>query len=138
MGFGQDGGVWATNRGAALKAFERQANDRTELACYERLAAEGIKAIEGFSLPSLLGWDDDLLVIEMSIVTPPYLLDFGKAYLDRPFDFEEGGFTDWELEKRELYDTAQQWEIVSTVLARLASLGIHYYDAKPANIRFAE
>jgi len=32
--------------------------------------------ILGFHVPQLLGADDELMAIEMTIVSPPYLLDF--------------------------------------------------------------
>jgi hypothetical protein len=77
-----------------------------------------------------------LQVIEMTFVTPPFLLDFGKTYLDFPPDFSPEVLADWERERRSLFEPGQ-WDIVQAVLAELASIGIHYYDAKPGNITFA-
>jgi len=34
-------------------------------------------------IPKLIGYDDDLLTIEMTIVSPPFCLDSAGAYLDR-------------------------------------------------------
>ena len=40
-------------------------------------------------------FDESLLVIEMSIVRPPFLLDFAAATLDVEPDFPEGTLDDW-------------------------------------------
>ncbi|WP_145077639.1 hypothetical protein [Aureliella helgolandensis] len=38
-------------------------------------------AIRGFNFPQLIDWSDELMVIEMTIVKPPFILDFGKSSL---------------------------------------------------------
>ena len=130
LGFGQDGHVWATNQRTAIKAYERLDNYRREVACYQRLAENNIQKIEIFITPKLLGQDEELRVIEMSIVPPPYFLDFGKAHLDQPFDFEAGAYEEWEEDYSSRYEP-DQWPIVKQAIAQLQLLGIYYYDAKP-------
>jgi hypothetical protein len=49
-------------------------------------------------MPELMGFNDDLSVIEMRIVTPPFILDFAKAWLDRPADFTPEQMEDWDQE----------------------------------------
>lgn len=39
----------------------------------------------------------------MDIVSPPFLLDFGKAYLDVPPDYSPEAIADWEAERREIF-----------------------------------
>ncbi len=73
-------------------------------------------------------------IVEVGIVSPPYLLDFGKAYVDcvAPYTAEQ-------LEEnldicRELFEPAD-WGDVEAALTDLAMIGITYLDIKPANIR---
>ena len=136
LGAGTDGSVWKTNEGTAVKALELLRNYANERDCYRRLSDAGIAEIKGFAVPELEGYSDDLWVIEMSIVQPPYLLDFGKAYLDSPadyFDDEEREQT-WRL--RCMEDFGDDWPRVQSVIRILAvKVGIYYYDVKPANIQ---
>jgi hypothetical protein len=92
LGHGTDGSVWRSDRKTAVKVLERERNYQTELECYRRFAAHGVSRIQGFSVPQLIRHDDALWVIEMRIVTPPFILDFAKAWLDEPPEFEEGGW----------------------------------------------
>lgn len=82
LGRGIDGAVWRTKRPSAVKAFWALLNYHNELECYRRLQRDNIRILGKFAIPALLGSSDELMVIEMSIVRPPYLLDFGKVYLD--------------------------------------------------------
>ncbi len=54
---------------------------------YLRLRELQVESIRGHAVPQLLHFDDEFLAIEMTIVSPPFCLDFGGAYLDRPPDF---------------------------------------------------
>lgn len=87
LGFGQDGRVWKTLQKTAVKAVERLRNYTVERDCYQRLLDADISMIDGLNVPRLVGFDDELQIIEMEIVKPPYLLDFGKAHLDARPDF---------------------------------------------------
>jgi hypothetical protein len=53
-----------------------------EKRAYERLKGAGVRTVRGFNVPQLLGCDDALPVIEMTIVQRPFVLDFAGAYLD--------------------------------------------------------
>lgn len=136
LGFGQDGYVWKTNRKTAVKAIERRHNYTVELECYQRFKQRRISKLHGFSIPQLIDHDDELQIIEIRIVTAPYLLDFAKAWLDRPADYSEDVMQSWEENGQEIFE--QRWPDVKALLASLAQFGIFYYDAKPANIRFGE
>ena len=127
--------MWATNEETAIKVFERHENYNRELACYERLLESDTSYLDDFSVPSLIDQDFELLAIEISIVRPPYLLDFGKSYLDKPPDFSPEVLADWEAEKSALFEPGQ-WDQVKSLIGQLRSLGIYYFDAKPANIAF--
>jgi hypothetical protein len=82
LGSGKDGSVFATNMATAIKVHGDRASFDRELACYRRLLEHGVLDVRGHRVPQLVAWEDELLVIEMTIVWPPFLLDFGDAYLD--------------------------------------------------------
>ncbi len=134
LGYGTDGTVWPTSRLTAMKVFERVANYETEKACYLRLQERQVSEILGFAVPQLEQFDDELIVIELSIVSPPFLLDFGKAYLDRKPDYSDETLADDEAFREELF--GEDWPVVQRILGRLKSFGIHYVDARPGNITF--
>jgi hypothetical protein len=100
---------------------------------YLRLQHLGVAQIRGCHVPQLLGYDDDLLIIEMTVVTPPYVLDFAGAYLDRPPDYSEQTLAEWEAEKREQFGDG--WCEVQRILWTLERHGIHLLDISPSNIR---
>lgn len=136
LGYGNDGKVWATNRNSAIKALYRQGGYDRELTAYRRLDRLGVANLEGFSIPQLVGSDDSLLVIEMTIVFPSCNLDFAKSYVDHPPDFSPEVLADWQSETESLF--GDRWSVVTSILGWLRSYGIYYFDAKPTNIRFAD
>lgn len=73
LGVGQEGFVWKTNRESAIKVFDRFENFEREKSCYEILQQRRIIEIRGFSIPTFLDCDETLRVLEMSIVSPPYI-----------------------------------------------------------------
>ncbi len=137
LGDGNDGAVWSTNRKTALKVLERDDSYVREKAAYLRLQTREISEICGFSVPQLVQCDDTRKVIEMTIVFPPSVIDFAKSYVDHPPDFSAEVLADWEDATAELFEPAQ-WPTVQSILASLRSMGIHYFDARPWNIRFRE
>jgi len=136
IGFGSDGEVWETNRNTAVKALGKKLNYTTERICYTRLKAAGVSEISGFSVPVLFGFDDELQVIEIEIVTPPFILDFGKVWLDNPPDYSPEAMEDSLREIEERF--GENFPKVRSLLAALKFHGIYYMDAKPGNIAFAE
>ena len=73
--------------------------------------------------------------IEMTIVFPPCILDFGKAYVDQPPDYSAEALAEAEQAERELFSD-EEWKQVRLVRAALLRYGIHYFDARPSNIMF--
>lgn len=135
LGVGTDGEVWRSTRPSAIKVVLNTRNYRDELESYRRLKAAGIYELCGFAIPRLFGWDDDLQVIELSIVNPPYLLDFGKVYFDRPPTdvYDAAQLKSAAAEARSFFGT--NWPVVSKLLNALQEkVGIWYVDPKPANI----
>ncbi len=46
--------------------------------------ASNVTQVLGFNVPQLLGYDADLLVLEMTVVQQPVVLDFAEVRLDFP------------------------------------------------------
>jgi hypothetical protein len=82
----------------------------------------------------MLRHDDSLGVIEMSIVKPPFVLDFASAQIDQPFDFPEDVMTERFAEKREQFGA--DWSKAVVVLRALEQMGIYMTDVHPGNIKF--
>ncbi len=84
--------------GTALKVFHAREFFERELRVYERLKAAQIREILGFAVPQLIGVDDELLALEMTVVERPYVLDFAGAYLDNDAPWFED--EKWECGRR--------------------------------------
>src|SRR5688572_11352035 len=96
LGSGAEGFVFPSPNATAVKVFTYPEKFERELAAYERLREHDVSRILGFAVPRLVNYDRDLLVIEMTIVEPPFLLDFAQSVLDEPLDFPEGLDEWWE------------------------------------------
>ena len=136
LGFGADGIVHATNRQSAVKTHGRLPTYARERDVYLRLQEHEVRDILGFAIPRLVVYDDDLWVIEMGMVKPPFVLDFGKSYLDEVPEFPEETLAEVEAENRERFD--KRWPEVRRILRKLESYGVFHVDVSPNNIRFAE
>ncbi|TWT85765.1 hypothetical protein Pla123a_05720 [Posidoniimonas polymericola] len=70
----------------------------------------------------------------MEIVQAPYLIDFGKVYLDHPPSYwsdpqmRENIYAEW----RERFE--EHWEEVAGVMFMLQKYGIYYVDPRESNI----
>lgn len=132
LGFGQDGHVFITHSNTAVKVLARPENFRLELACYERLNESGVTELGGFAVPRLRDFSEQLCVIEMSVVDPPFIVDFGKVHLDRRPDYSEEIMADWRADYSERW--GNDWLKVRSLLYSLERYGIYYMDPKPGNI----
>jgi hypothetical protein len=121
---------------SAIKVHRREPEYVRERDLYLRLRKLGVTTIRNCDVPQLVGFDDDLWVIEMTVVKPPFLLDFAGAYLDRPLDFSAEVLADWEAEKQEQF--GRHWPEVQAILGALAAHGIFMEDVSPGNIGFPE
>src|SRR5436190_9433081 len=83
LGNGTDGSVWQTTISTAIKACEDAKRYFIERDCYCLFLEKGVTEICGYAIPRLVGYSDELMVIEIEMVQPPYILDFGKASLYR-------------------------------------------------------
>lgn len=138
LGHGTDGSVWTTRHQTAVKALALPATFERELAAYVRLDELEIRRLHGHYIPQLLGHDHERLVLEMTIVQPPFLLDFGKAYVDRtpPYWNDAQLMANAREEWADLFD--ERWPDVVALLGALESFGIYYVDPRPGNIVFSD
>jgi hypothetical protein len=121
---------------SAIKAYRREEDYLREVGVYHRLKEKKIAHIRGHHVPQLLGCDENWLVLEMTLVTRPFVLDFAGAYLDRAPDFSEEVMADWRADKQEQF--GKRWPEVQAILAVLETHGIFMEDVHPGNIAFAD
>jgi len=137
LGYGKDGLVFRTNRGSALKVFGTDSPYKSERNCYFRLAELQVEEILGHNLPQMLAWSDQLLVIEMTTVTPPYLLDFASARLDWTTEFPPEVLEQWEQDRQEEF--GPRWPHVRMIMEFMRDqYGIYLMDVHPRNITFLD
>ena len=120
----------------AIKVHERQASFLRERDVYLRLQQQRVREVRGSHVPQLLGYDDELWVIEMEIVARPFVLDFAGAYLDRPPDYQEEVLAEWRSEKEEQF--GERWPAVQDILWALERYGIYLRDVSPGNVAFED
>ena len=142
LGCGQDGLVWRTEH-TAVKCFVDEIRYSRELACYQLLADDGVSRIGRFNVPRLIEHDKVLLIVEMDVVKPPYVLDFGKAYakahpLDRPHPYSDEEITRWREDAKAKYWEDHEWPIVQDLVYRLEDHGICYLDVSPGNVNLGD
>jgi hypothetical protein len=139
LGFGVHGIIFVAEDNSksgktAVKAHREFEPYLRERRIYERLKQAGVAELVGFNVPQFIDADDGLRVIEMSIVTRPFVLDFAGAYLDAPPDFPEDAWTEWKAGMREQFEN--RWPAVEAVLAALEEMDIYLLDVSPSNIAF--
>jgi hypothetical protein len=141
LGSGKDGTVFVAKRKmanakVAIKVHRFEEIYLREKLAYERLRKLEISSIRGFSVPEMADFDDNLRVLEMTIVKRPFVLDFAAAYLDRRPEFPAEIWAEWEAEKREQFE--ERWPIVQEILDSFEEIGMYLMDVSPANIAFAQ
>lgn len=96
LGWGLDGVVYARrDPTAAIKIHSQEQGFRKELAVYRRLLNRRVEKFMGFEVPTLMGCSEQHRVLELSIVKPPFLLDFAAATVDEPHDFTPDAMEMW-------------------------------------------
>jgi hypothetical protein len=141
LGYGIHGSVHVVEgkvkgRQSAIKAHRTMEFYRRELAAYERLTRAEVTEVLGFHVPQFIRADEELEVIEMTIVTRPFVLDFAGAYVGTRPDFPEEVWAEWEAEKQEQFGT--RWTVVRSVMNAFEDLGIHLVDVSPNNVAFLD
>ena len=120
----------------AIKVHLRGEPFEMELETYLRLREANVTQILGFNVPQLLGYDTDLLVLKMTVVQQPFVLDFAEVRLDFPCEFPADVWTHWLEEKQEQF--GERWPMVQRVLGEFEGLDIHLLDVSPRNIAFRD
>jgi hypothetical protein len=145
LGSGNDGIVFLVQNqpenataavNSAVKAHRRDAGYRRERDVYMRIRDVGITSIRGCDVRSLLRFDDELRVIEMTVVARPFVLDFAAAELDWPPEFPDETLADWRAEKEEQF--GRHWPEVQAILRALEYYGIFMVDVNPGNVSFPD
>jgi hypothetical protein len=145
LGFGVHGTVFVTKSQpenaptasvSAVKVHRREPDYCRERDVYLRLMAHGVEMIRGFHVPQLMRYDDDLWIIEMTVVTRPFVLDFAGAFLDKAPDFSEEVLADWRAEKMEQF--GRRWIEVEAILRDLLRYGVLLVDVSPNNVAFVD
>jgi hypothetical protein len=137
LGFGVHGIVFVAKNQAetsrsAVKIHRYQEPYQRERDIYLRLRDRRITAVRECTVPGLLNFDDDLCIIEMSVVSRPYVLDFAGAYLDKRPDFSDEVMADWHSAKQEQF--GGRWPEVLAVIGILETYGIFMEDVSPNNV----
>lgn len=83
-------------------------------------------------MPVLVNHDDGLFILEMTIVSRPYVLDFAAVTIDRPPEFPPDVMAEWEGEWRERF--GEDWPKAQAIVWELERLGIYLTDVSPSNI----
>jgi hypothetical protein len=138
LGHGLQGIVYSTSRFSAIKIHSIRGAYIRERDVYERLKSRGVQQVRGLVVPEIFNWDDSRLILEMTIVAPPFIVDFGGAYLDNLPDhaLSSINFSYGDQDKREQF--GDNWLEVQALIAEFATrYSIHIVDVNPGNIRFA-
>jgi hypothetical protein len=121
---------------SAVKIHEREEFYRRERDVYLRLQEHGVTTARGCEVPQMLRYDDQLWVIEMTMVSRPFVLDFAGAYLDVAPDFSEEVLAEWRADKLEQFES--RWPEVQAILHHLEAYGVFMVDVNPGNVSFGD
>jgi hypothetical protein len=135
LGAGKDGTVYDTNLDTAVKLHAVAENYLRERDVYLRLLDCDVTRVCGLSVPILRNYDDQLLIIEMTTVAPPYLLDFASAWLDKPPDFPPEVLDEWHERLRESFGD-RFTDILGVLEALARDAGVYMLDIHPHNVKF--
>jgi hypothetical protein len=145
LGFGVHGSVFIAEsqpeparpaKKSAIKAHQHEEYYVRERDIYLRLQRRKLTQIRGCEVPRLLNYGDLLLIIEMSIVSRPFVLDFAGAYLDKAPEFSEEVMADALVIQNERF--GKHWPEVQRILTVLEANGIYMEDVHPGNIAFVD
>jgi hypothetical protein len=115
--------VFATERQSAIKVLRFQRLYERERDVYFRLQSQSIVEVAGFSVPQLIHHDDRLWVVEMGIVSPPFVLDFAGAYLDQRPDYPDEVMEEWQADKLEQFGEERWLKPFRMIMAHFARIG---------------
>lgn len=100
----RDGDVYSTDYNTAVKFLANPESYARERDVYMTLKRLGIEEICSHFVPILVRADDAFLAIEMTVVPPPFLLDFVSAYPEsKAPEFPPEVWEDWYAEEAEQF-----------------------------------
>jgi hypothetical protein len=135
LGAGKDGTVYETNKATAIKVHVEMESYEHERNVYLRLQECDLGEVCGLRIPRLIKCHDNLRLIEMTLVTPPYILDFASAWLDRPPDFSQEVLDQWHEQVRENF--GERFGEIMGVLELLGNrAGVYLLDIHTHNVKF--
>ncbi len=70
----------------------------------------------------------------MTIVMPPFVLDFAASSLDFEPESSEEIWAEWNRKNEEQFGA--DWAMAQVILQELRNLGIYMLEPSPGNIRF--
>ena len=116
-----------------MKVHQYRDRFEQELAVYRRLADENVTQILGANVPKLVDFSTELCVLEMTVVTRPFVIDFASSTLDIPPDFPDEvwrmKFEEWEEE------FGSRWTWASRIFDYLKNKhGVWHTDFSPRNV----
>jgi hypothetical protein len=137
-GPGQDGFVLRSDRLTAVKFFDRVERFNREHEVYRILSNKDIHDIAGHRVPTLVGADEDLRVLEMTIVERPFVLDFAGAKRPEEVpDFEQHVLDEHVEHLQELFGDRWADAIHVAEMFRQAT-GFVLLDIHPGNVAFED
>jgi hypothetical protein len=138
LGWGNEGLVYSTTSKTAIKAYLHENLYENERRVYERLSEKSVTKVRGFAVPIFVAASDELRVLEMTIVSPPFIIDFAGAYLDKrpPYADDEEILEGWEQNGREQFGD-ERWSEVKSLVAAFAGMRIYLNDVHSRNLIFA-
>jgi hypothetical protein len=138
LGQGKDGLVLSSDRDTAVKFFHDLDVYNRELRAYRALEEEDTDEINGHQVPRLRGCDAALRAIEMTIVSPPFLLDFAAAYTEEEverFAFDQDVMDEREEFWKDIF--GPRWpQVVAIREAFFDRTGLILLDLSLNNVRF--
>lgn len=137
LGSGTDGWVFSLKPHSVVKVHQAQHTFQNELEAYRRLRANDVSMIGRFNVPQFISHDADMRALEISFVTPPYLIDFGKCHFDEEIDFTEEAWEIWYARLEELFGDGVS-EVVSVRNHLIRRYGIYHDDLSLDNLNFGQ
>lgn len=135
IGHGTQGIVYQTSVNTAIKVYDLFDGYARERDVYFRLKRRSLDCIRSFKIPRILDSDDNLFILEMSIVHTPCILDFGGAYLDDIPGHIQLRDEEWELSKKEEF--GENWDEAKAIIKEIEfKADIWLVDINTGNIKF--
>jgi hypothetical protein len=132
LGWGVSGIVFASpSLTSAIKVHHRLDSYLTEVKAYTLLRQHRITSLHGLTIPRMHRHDDRLGLIEMDLVSPPFLLDFaGVKFADPGFSSDTQEDIDQTIQMR----FGDRADVAYAVYHSLRTIGMYYLDLRPSNL----